>query len=93
MYNPDVRRALYGILVVISGLTMPWPITLALVAGGAALWPAYVEGAIVFAVLEGAATPDRVGTAWLPLTAAALAFAGVAEIARPLLAPSPRATL
>ena len=86
-------RALYALGLLLSALLFPWPVTLALVAAGAALWPAYVEGAVIFALIEGASLPDRSGTAWLPLTAAALAIAGVAEIARPLLAPASRATI
>jgi predicted anti-sigma-YlaC factor YlaD len=93
VYNPSVKRALYALGLLVSALTLPWPVTLALVAAGAALWPAYVEGAVIFALLEGAAVPDREGFAWLPLTAAALAIAGVAEIARPLLSPSARVTI
>jgi hypothetical protein len=53
----------------------------------------YLEAAIVFALVEGAATPDREGAAWLPLAAAALAAAGIAEIARPLLSRGARTTV
>lgn len=88
-----MRRFLFCLALLASALLLPWPVTLALVAVGAAIWPAYVEGAIVFALIEGASMPDRVGPGWLPLTAAALAIAGAAEIGRPLLAPRGRATV
>ena len=88
-----MRRILFALALLISSLALPWPATLALVAIGAAIWPAYVEGAVVFALIEGASTPDRVGAAWLPLTAAAFAIAGAAEIARPLLARRGSATV
>lgn len=88
-----MRRFLFALALLVSSLAAPWPVTLALVALGASIWPAYVEGAIAFALIEGASTVDRVGPGWLPLTAAALAIAGVAEIARPLLARRGRATV
>jgi hypothetical protein len=88
-----MRRAAFAIAVFASSLLAPWPLTLALAAIGAAIWPAYVEGAAAFALVEGAALADRDGVAWLPLTAAALALAGVAEIARPLLSRGDRSTV
>lgn len=88
-----MRRFLFALTLLVSSLLLPWPVTLALVAVGAAIWPAYVEGAVVFSLIEGASITDRVGPGWLPLTAAALAIAGVAEISRPLLARRGRATV
>lgn len=88
-----MRRAVFAIAVFASSLLAPWPLTLALAGIGAAIWPAYVEGAAAFALVEGAATTDRAGAAWLPLTAAALALAGVAEIARPLFSRGGRGTV
>lgn len=88
-----MRRLSFGIAVLVSALAAPWPVTLCLAAVGAAMWPAYVEAGVILAAVEGAATPDRHGAAWLPLAAAALAMAGAADIARPRLSRGARATL
>ena len=88
-----MRRAAFGLALLASSLLAPWPLTLALSALGAILWPGYIEGAAVFFLVEGAALPDRAGAAWLPLTAAALAFTGLAEVARALLARGGQSTI
>jgi hypothetical protein len=88
-----VIRAAFGLVVLVSALAAPWPVTVGLAVLGAVAWPAYVEAGIILAVVEGAATPDRDGAAWLPLAAAALAAAGIAEIVRPLLTRGARAVV
>lgn len=88
-----MRRLSFGILVLAVALVAPWPLSLALAAAGAAVWPLYVESALVLAVVEGAATPDRSGPAWLPLAAAALVLAATAELVRPRLVRAGRLTV
>lgn len=88
-----MRRFVFSLAVAVSALVAPWPLTLGLVALGALRFRCFAEGAAIFAALEGASTPDRSGVAWLPLTAAALALAALAELLRPILAPGPRATV
>lgn len=88
-----MRRAAFGLALLASSLLAPWPFTLALSALGAFLWPGYIEGALAFLLVEGAALPDREGAAWLPLAAAALSIAGAAEIARALLARGRQSTV
>lgn len=88
-----MRRLFFVAATLVSALFAPWPVTLALAMAGSVLWRGFVEGALFLALIEGAATPDRDGFAWLPLTAVALGWGGLCELVRPLLSHGDRATV